>query len=76
MTAPGGSGRWPRRQAAGRVRMHRDRLGLTQEQFAAALGCSTVLVRSWERGVRWPSRMAEKLMGRLVKEQEATDGDA
>ena len=76
MMRPGGSGRWPRRQAAGRVRMHRDRLRLTQEAFADVMGCSTVLVRSWERGVRWPSRMAEKLMGRLVQEQEATDGEA
>jgi len=78
MTRPGGSGRWPRRQAAGRVRAIRDGLRLTQVAFAEAVGCSVVLVAKWEGGTRYPSWTHEKWMTRLAaaqQEQEANDAE-
>lgn len=40
----------------------RHSLGLTQAQFAAAMGVSYEAVSKWERGLLTPSRTAAKLM--------------
>ncbi len=73
MTKLGGSGRWHRARAAGRVRALRKRLGLTQRAFADAVGVSYDLVTKWEVGKRWPTRLAEHRL--LQMEQEADNGD-
>jgi transcriptional regulator with XRE-family HTH domain len=51
-----------------KVRAIRQRLGVSQCVFAALLGVSTVLVQSWEQGVREPSALARRLLGENVRE--------
>jgi len=45
-----------------KVKALRIRLGLRQPDFAGLLGVSTILVQSWERGVREPSPLARRLL--------------
>ena len=47
---------------ARQVRALRDALGVSQAVFAHLLGVSTILVKSWERGVREPSPIARRLL--------------
>jgi putative transcriptional regulator len=47
---------------ARQVRALRASLGVSQAVFAALLGVSVVLVKSWERGSREPSRLARRLL--------------
>ncbi len=54
------------------IRAARERLGITQEQLAIALGVSRITVNRWENGSRLPSilvlaKIAE-LVGCSVKE--------
>jgi len=42
------------------IRRARERLGLSQEEFARRLGVSRVTVTRWENGKRRPSRIAER----------------
>jgi putative transcriptional regulator len=44
------------------VRMLRDTLGVSQAVFAALLGVSVILVKSWENGTRQPNAMARRLL--------------
>ncbi len=44
------------------VRELRFRLGLTQEQFAAALGTTAASINRWENGKAHPSPMALRLI--------------
>jgi DNA-binding transcriptional regulator YiaG len=46
----------------------RKQLGLSQRAFADLLGVSRVLVQSWERGVRTPSRMACRLLDTINRD--------
>lgn len=39
----------------GAIKITRLRLGLTQAQLAARIGCSTLAVSFWERGTRTPT---------------------
>lgn len=56
----------PPRQYDGKaVRATRDLLGVSQEIFARLVGVSTVLVQSWEQGVRKPSAMACRLLDEI-----------
>ena len=55
------------------VREVRQRLGLTQEQFASRLGVTFPTVNRWERGRTKPSPMAQKLLIKVV-EQMGEDG--
>jgi putative transcriptional regulator len=43
-------------------RIIRERMGLTQEQFAAALCISVATLRNWEQGRREPSGPALRLL--------------
>lgn len=43
----------------------RQRLQLTQEQFAQLLGVSVQTVQRWEQGVRKPSRLALQAINNL-----------
>ncbi len=50
------------------VRKHRSMLGLTREELATRVGCSTVTIRKIESGERRPSRpMAQLLTDHLVR---------
>jgi len=55
------------------VRELRQRLGLTQEQFASQLGVTFPTVNRWEKGRSKPSPMAQKLLIKVV-EQMGEDG--
>lgn len=44
------------------VQSLRQQLGVSQAIFARMLGVSTILVQSWERGVREPSPLARRLL--------------
>jgi putative transcriptional regulator len=46
----------------------RERLGLTQEQFAARVGCSIATLRRWECGDRIPRGPALVLLNLVDKE--------
>lgn len=48
----------------------RERLGLTQEQFAAALCISVSTLRNWEQGRREPSGPAMRLLQIAAKHPE------
>lgn len=53
---------------ARRVRVLRDRIGVSQGVFAKLLGVSTVLVQSWEQGVREPSPLARRLLAEIARD--------
>jgi putative transcriptional regulator len=55
----------PQRFDAARVRALRDTLNMSQQVFAQVIGVSTVLVRSWEQGVRTPSPLARRLLAEV-----------
>lgn len=50
------------------IRALRRRLGLSQQAFAERLGVSIQSVHCWETGKRKPSRLALKVLDRLVGE--------
>ena len=49
----------------------RERLGLTQEQFAKAFGVTAATVRNWEQGRREPKGPARVLLNVIEREPEA-----
>jgi DNA-binding transcriptional regulator YiaG len=49
------------------VRRLRTQLGMSQAIFAKMIGVSTILVQSWERGVREPSTMARRLLDTISR---------
>lgn len=49
----------------------RERLGLTQEQFAARFGFSVATLRHWERGDRTPNGPALVLLNVIEKNPRA-----
>lgn len=49
------------------VRDVRERLGLTQEQFASRLGVTFPTVNRWENGHSKPSPMAQRLLVEVLK---------
>jgi putative transcriptional regulator len=44
------------------VKTLREKLGMSQAAFAALVGVSTILVQSWEQGVRTPAPLARRLL--------------
>jgi DNA-binding transcriptional regulator YiaG len=52
----------PRPYGARDVQQMRERLGMSQQQFARLLHVSIKTVQSWEQGVRVPSQAAERLL--------------
>jgi putative transcriptional regulator len=52
----------PAKYNAKAVQSLRQKLGVSQAIFAKMLGVSTILVQSWERGVRQPSPLARRLL--------------
>lgn len=57
------------------VRTARNRLGLTQEQFAARLGVTFASVNRWENGRVTPSRLALRQIENLVRSMAAEGQD-
>jgi putative transcriptional regulator len=53
------------------VRELRERLGLTQEEFAAAFAVSVGTVRNWEQGRREPQGPARVLLAVIAREPDA-----
>ena len=53
---------------ARRVRVLRQSLQMSQFVFARLLGVSTVLVQSWEQGVREPSPLARRLLAEIERD--------
>ena len=61
----------PKKWTGERIRELRERLGLTQAQFAERLGYSSYVMISYlERGEREPSGPVQKLLDVLEKEAE------
>lgn len=53
------------------VKAVRDKVGMTQEQFAARFGFSTATLRHWERGDRSPRGPALVLLNVIERNPEA-----
>ncbi len=49
------------------VRELRERLGLTQEDFAREVGVSMMTVSRWERGIARPTKLAIKQLDVLAR---------
>jgi putative transcriptional regulator len=49
----------------------RERLRLTQEEFAARFGVPLALLRDWERGTRQPDGAARTLLRAIERDPEA-----
>ncbi|HET6249145.1 MAG TPA: helix-turn-helix domain-containing protein [Tepidisphaeraceae bacterium] len=52
----------PRQYTPDDIRAVRGKVGVSQSLFAALLGVSAVLVRSWEQGSRIPAAWARRLL--------------
>jgi putative transcriptional regulator len=59
------------RHAAPDVKGIRERLGLTQERFAALMGVSSRTLQNWEQGRREPEGPAKALLRVVDREPEA-----
>jgi DNA-binding transcriptional regulator YiaG len=55
------------------IRTLRERLGLTQAQFAERLGCSAQAVSFWERGTRSPTGLYARAVRELLAEVEGAE---
>lgn len=53
------------------VRGIREKLGLTQEQFAQTFGVSASTIRNWEQEIRRPEGPARVLLNVIAKEPDA-----
>ncbi len=53
------------------VRRVRERLGMSQSEFAAQFGISTSTLRNWEQGRREPEGPARVLLNIIEREPEA-----
>ncbi len=72
--ADGGSARGTARQvklADVDITHLREKLGLSQDRFAALFGLSSRTVRNWEQGVRRPEGPARVLLQVIAREPEA-----
>jgi DNA-binding transcriptional regulator YiaG len=58
----------PGKHSPAMVRRLRAQLGMSQAIFARMIGVSTILVQSWERGVRVPSTMARRLLDTISRD--------
>lgn len=62
-----GSRRDPNRMEAERIRQIRQRMQLTQEDFAHLIGVTFSTVNRWENGKSTPNRIAARLLLGLEK---------
>ncbi len=61
----------PTVHTAATVKAIRDRMGVSQAAFAKLVGVSTILVQSWEQGVRVPSPLAGRLLDTIAENPSA-----
>ena len=59
------------KSATNLVREARDKLGLSQAEFAALIGVNAGTLRGWEQGRREPNRAARVLLAVAAREPEA-----
>ena len=59
-----------------RIRQLRQRLGMTQEQFAAKIGVTFSTVNRWERGKAAPSPLAAGRLAELIQAGKTGDAEA
>ncbi len=52
------------------IKALRARLGLTQPQFAALIGCDAITVSRWERGIRRPQGLYARELRRLMEQSD------
>lgn len=55
------------------VRILRERLGMTQERFAATFGFNLATLRNWEQGRKSPDGAARVLLMVIEREPEAVE---
>jgi DNA-binding transcriptional regulator YiaG len=53
------------------IKAIRDRLGMTQAEFAAAIGTDQGTVSTWESGKHKPGRLARRAIGKLLETSQA-----
>lgn len=58
-----------------KIKTLRNRLGMTQAEFAVKLGVAPYTVRRWETEKNKPSPMARKLLDELERELKNGNGD-
>jgi putative transcriptional regulator len=68
---PASAAQLARARRAPDIKAVRQKLGLTQEQFAARFGLPLGTVRDWEQGAHKPDRAAEILLCVIAAEPEA-----
>ena len=56
------------------VKELRERLGMTQAEFAREVGVDSITVSRWERGIRKPTPVAAKMLEMLAKRAERRGG--
>jgi|SRR5580658_1559750 DNA-binding transcriptional regulator YiaG len=61
----------PGRHTPEKIRMLRERLNVSQGDFAGLIGVSRILVQSWERGVREPSPLARRMLDMISDDPSA-----
>ncbi len=52
------------------IKSVRERLGMSPDQFAIAIGLSSVTIRTWETGQRKPGKLALKRLSELQRRAE------
>jgi DNA-binding transcriptional regulator YiaG len=57
------------------IKATRQRLGLTQSQFADRIGCSALAVSFWERGTRTPTGLYARAVRELIADADAVPID-
>ena len=57
------------------VRKLREKMGLTQEQFAAEVGVTFATVNRWESGKAQPSPLARRRISELLKKHRPLETD-
>lgn len=67
----GADGAWD----AGRIRMLRERMGLTQAEMADRVGTRQQTISEWETGTRAPRPMSRRLLRMVAEEAGLYDVD-
>ncbi len=69
----GGSNGKKIRLAPRQIKNVRQKLELTQEEFADSVGVSVQAVRSWEQGIRSPGALSLAIIGALMSQSKLTE---
>ncbi len=58
----------PSEYTAADIQALRAKVGVSQREFAHFVGVSSVLVSSWEQGIRTPNRLARRMLDQIKKD--------